>query len=367
MKKRVLFISNVPSPYSVEYLNELGKLINVTGVFERHTSSERDKSWNKLNVKNFNCIVLKGIKCSVDTAFSPSVIKIINRFRNEYVIIGNPTTPTGILAIFYCKAKKIEFMLQSEGGLPGNGKGIKELFKKTLMRGAKLYLSGMNPSHDYFLTYGATVDTIVQYPFASMYQDDIRNEFVSDVEKQAAKDELKIHEKIMILYVGRFIPGKGIDTLIKACNGVNDIGVYLVGGVRNDEYENLAQQEKVKIYYVNHCSFDILRKYYLAADIFVLPTHSDTWGLVINEAMSFGLPIITTNMCVAGLELIKEGENGYIVPVNDWRLIKQHIESLIENPSKRKEIGQRNLIKIRSYSYEKMAETIYNAITRCSN
>ena len=225
----------------------------------------------------------------------------------------------------------------------------------------------MRPDRDYFLTYGATVDSIVQYPFASMHQDDIRKEFVSDIEKQVAKESLKINESIMILYVGRFIPGKGIDELIKACSGIGDLGLYLVCGEKNDEYENLSQKERVRTHYINHCNFDTLRNYYLAADIFVLPTHSDTWGLVINEAMSFGLPVITTNMCVAGLELIKNGENGYIVPVNDWKLINRHIVDLINYPETRKEMGQRNLIKIRSYSYEVMAETIYKALICCQN
>ena len=51
----------------------------------------------------------------------------------------------------------------------------------------------------------------------------------------------------------------------------------------------------------------------MASDLFVLPTREDIWGLVINEAMSFGLPIITTRKCIAGTELITDGENGYLL------------------------------------------------------
>lgn len=361
-KKKILFVSNVPSPYTIEYLNELGKYADVTGVFERATSSERDASWSNLNVKNFTCIILKGIKCAADSAFSPTVLRYINRFKGNYIIIGNPATPTGILSILCCKYHKIKFALQSEGGLAGSGKGLKETFKRFLMKDAILYLSGMNPSHDYFLTYGATRDRIVQYPFASMHQSDIRTSYIDVKEKVNAKRELRIPKGTMVLYVGRFIKGKGVDSLIKACGGISDVNLYLVGGSPTEEYQTLSNNYRVKTHYVKHCDFQSLKKYYMAADIFVLPTHSDTWGLVINEAMSFGLPIITTNKCVAGLELIKDDENGYIVPVNDVKKLKLFIERLSNDPIKRKEIANRNLDKIQLYSYEKMAEIIYSAL-----
>ena len=55
-----------------------------------------------------------------------------------------------------------------------------------------------------------------------------------------------------------------------------------------------------------------------------MPTREDIWGLVINEAMAYGLPIITTDNCLAGLELIKNEENGYIIPVNNTELLAQY-------------------------------------------
>ena len=50
--------------------------------------------------------------------------------------------------------------------------------------------------------------------------------------------------------------------------------------------------------------------YYQAADMLVFPTREDIWGLVINEAMANGLPTVSTDKCVAALEMIKQGENG---------------------------------------------------------
>ena len=60
-------------------------------------------------------------------------------------------------------------------------------------------------------------------------------------------------------------------------------------------------------------------------------TRVDTWGLVINEAMANGLPVITTKRCVAGVELIKDGENGYIIDVDDTEALVNKVLTLRDN------------------------------------
>ena len=55
-----------------------------------------------------------------------------------------------------------------------------------------------------------------------------------------------------------------------------------------------------------------LADWYQAADLFVMPTREDVWGLVVNEAMAYGLPVISSDMCGAASEMVKNGYNGYI-------------------------------------------------------
>ena len=101
-------------------------------------------------------------------------------------------------------------------------------------------------------------------------------------------------------------------------------------------------------------SKESLADYYKASDIFVLPTHADIWGLVINEAMSYGLPIVTTNNCGAGRELIVPGINGFLVDtIKDLRTA---IEYLVDNIDKRSDITENNLKKISTYTIENMVD-----------
>ena len=357
---KIVIFSNIPAPYFVEYLNELSNYATVLAVFERRTASDRDKSWNDLN-NRFECIFLDGINIGTETAFSPKIISIIRHHRNDVLIFANPTTPSGILGVMYCKKHGIRYALQSEGGLAKDGRGLKESIKRKIISGADLYLSGMSPEHDYFIAYGAEPSKVKQYPFSSLHKTDFRNEIPNENEKKKYKSELGIPYEKILIYVGRMIHCKGVDVLLRSLKGFDDIGVYLIGGKETDEYLTIRKQLDLKnIHYIEHTGLENLKKFYTAADVLVLPTRTDTWGLVINEGMSFGLPIITTTACVAGLELIEDGVNGFLINSEDYEELHKKIKELMSNQELCEMMSSNNLKKINSYNYEDMARIIYN-------
>ena len=122
---KILYMVNVPSPYMVNYFNELGKYCELTVLFDKATSTERDDSWKEYNFKNFKGIILKGVSTDVDAAFCPSIIKYLKKDVYDYIFISNMATPTGIIAIEYLRWKKIDYFLESEGGFSKYVKGIK--------------------------------------------------------------------------------------------------------------------------------------------------------------------------------------------------------------------------------------------------
>lgn len=82
------------------------------------------------------------------------------------------------------------------------------------------------------------------------------------------------------------------------------------------------------------------------------PTRKDVWGLVINEAMANGLPVITTDRCVAGLELVQNSVNGFIVRVDDIAELREKIVMVIANCV---ELGNQSLDTVPAYTFEEMA------------
>lgn len=354
---KVLYIVNVPSPYMVDYFNELGKYCDLTVIFEKNTSTERDKSWSQYRFINFHGVVLQGISTAADMALCPQIVRYLKRGKYDYIFSSSMSTPTGIIAIFYMKLLGIPYYLESEGGFAKSGKGPKERFKKLVMRNAKGYFSTTKLGDEYFITYGAEKDKIYKYPFTSLYEKDILKQLPSNEEKETLRRELGMGNKRNIVTVGSFIHRKGFDLLIKASSKIEeDVGIYVVGGEATEEYIELRKKHNAgNVHFIGFLDKPTLKKYYKASDVFVLPTREDTWGLVVNEAMAQGLPVITTERCVAGTELIDD-ENGRLVPVESVDAIADAINAIIADETKLKEMGAASLRKIQWYTFESMAK-----------
>ncbi len=355
---KVLYIVNVPAPYMVNYFNELGKYCELTVIFEKDRSSERDKSWLDYKCENFKPIILKGISTAVDYAFAPQIVKYLKKNTYDFIFISNMASLTGITAINYLKFRKIPYFLESEGGFAKDGKGFKERFKRNLMKGAERYFSTTPIGDEYFLAYGATADRLVKYPFTSIYEKDIVSEPLTREEKGALREELGIKESRMILSVGQFIHRKGYDVLLEAASDIpSDVGIYIVGGEPTEEYQRIKKEKSLDhVHFVGFKKKDELAKYYHASDLFVLPTREDIWGLVINEAMAYGLPVITTDRCIAGLELITNGENGYVIPVENAKALAEKVHCVIYNDETLQSMGRSSIEKIKWYTFESMAK-----------
>lgn len=379
---RILFLTNIPSPYMTGYLKELGRYCELTVIFEKPFDETRPESWRHLlEDVNFKYVILKGKSVSKkiykdkmdsapdDKALSFEVIKYINN-QYDLIIVANPCTPTGIIEILYMQWKKISYSIQSEGGYPGNGKGFKEKLKFILMSKAEYYFSTCKMDDAYFLQYGATKERIRRYPFASISEKDLPSRPISDSQKKEYKHMLNIVEKIMVLSVGRSVYAKGFDILLYALKDISsEISVYFVGGECTADYKKIIDHLQLQnVHFVDNMEYSELKKFYCAADIFVLPTRSDTWGLVINEAMTYGLPVITTDQCVAGNALIENGANGYIVESENFKQLEYALQQLINDKKKRDQFGQINYEKMRDWTFENMGRVMFGHIQKiCEN
>lgn len=349
---KVLWLANIPSPYRVNFFNELGKNCELTVLFEKGASDERDESWKQFSVTHFKAIFLKGITMGVAESFCPSVVKYLKK-EYDHIVVTNFSDLTGALAVLYLRAKGVAYELESDGAFPGSGKGFKESIKRFLIKGADRYFSTAQLHDQYYQTYGAEKDKIVRYPFTSVWSKDVLLSPVSQEQKLKLRSHLGMTEKHIVLAVGQFIYRKGFDILIKAAARLNnDIGIYIVGGKETEEYTQLLAEYGVKN--VHFCEFavkKILMSYYEAADLFVHPTREDIWGLVINEALAKGLPVVTTNRCIAGLQLIRDNYNGMIVDVEDDVVLADAINTVLNN--RNMSIGA--LESASQYTVEKMA------------
>ena len=356
--KRVLYITNLPVPYKLAFFKELGKYINLTVAFERRAASNRNADWLSSNVDGFNAIFLKGIKIGMEDGFCPEICKIIKEKKFDDIIVAAYHTPTGMLATTYMKLKKIPFYISTEGGFIKNDNSIKRIIKTFFMSGAKGYFSTGKLIDDYLMYYGAKKNIIYRYPFSSINEYEILDCPLTQSQKDKLKEELGIYEEKIILGVGQFIERKGWDILFEAAKKMPDsIGIYIIGGKATEEYILYKEKNNLKhLHFLEFKQKDVLKKYYYSANIFILPTREDIWGLVINEAMASGLPVVTTDRCIAGLEMIIQNKNGYIIPVNNTEILVETVEKLFSNFNKEIDMEKACLDIAHEYTIEKMAK-----------
>ena len=355
---RVLFLVNIPSPYRVDFFNELGNLCDLTVLYERETAKNRNEKWKKYNQGTYKEVFLKGNRVGVDTGLCFSVLKYLNKNNFDIIVIGGYSTPTAMLAIFKLKFTKTQFVLNSDGGIIKSDKIFLKKIKTFFIHSANWWLSTGKTTDEYLAYYGANKDEIFRYPFTSIKQEDILNTLLSKEQKNTIKKGLNIKEEKVIVSIGQLIDRKGFDILLKASELIDkNIGVYIIGGKPTEKL--LKQKKDLKldnVHFVDFVEKKEVLKYLEAATIFVLATRWDIWGLVINEAMACGLPIITTNKCVAGLELVRDNENGFIVPINDAEALADKINYIINDDNLLQKMAQNSVLKIQEYTTENMAQ-----------
>ncbi len=356
---KVLFVTNIPSPYRVDFFNELGKHCELTVLFERKASDERDISWEDYNFECFSGVFMNGKSVSVDMSYCSEVINYVKSEVWDFIICSDFLSPTGMKLTSYLKRHKIPYALESDGGFAGRDNPIKKIIKTRAIKGASWYFSTGESHDNYYASYGADRDSIIRYPFSSVRKKDILEKPLAENEKKLLKAELGVFEEFAVLAVGQFIHRKGFDILIKAAREFEgNVGICFVGGNPTEEYMSLKEQYHLNnIHFVGFKKPLELKKYYLASDLFVLPTREDIWGLVINEAFANGLPVITTNRCLAGMEMIENGKNGFIVPTENADAICDAVNKLRKDTHLCHQMAENNIKKAHRFTIESMAES----------
>lgn len=355
---KILWLTNMPTIYRVHFFNELGKACDLDVIFERYSATGVENKWNDKLAKYFSPLFIKSKPIGRESSISFDILKYINKNKkHDIIVVSSYSSPTEIIAIIKMILLKIPYIIAVDGGIIKNDSILLKKIKTFLIGNASHWLSTSESTDKYLQYYGAKKDAIYRYPFTTLFLDDIEKKTITIDEKLNIRNKLGIKGERVILAVGQFIYRKGFDILLKSCKNLDDnISVYIVGGEITDEYKELVKNLKLNnVNFIGIVSKEELKEYYKSADIFVLPTREDIWGLVINEAMANALPVITTDNCVSGIELINNYENGFIVPVDDNIELYNKIKLLMDEDVLREKISLNNLNKIKKYTIENMS------------
>lgn len=361
MKKlKVLVISSYPAPYRVGVFEGLSKYYELDTYFSTCKDENRSADWF-CKSGDFVFYILDNDETN---AMYKKALKNIKKY--DFVLAYDPSTKPAIKAITLCRMFGVPYYVNNDGAIIRKN-FIRDTIKKFLYRGAKACFSSGISSTRYYKYYGVPAERIVEHNFTSLTKEDIFDAPVSEEKRKELRKELGLQEMTTVITVGQFIHRKGFDILLEAWKKIDDKAQLLLigGGDERASYEAFVEEHGLKnVKIIDFMPKEEIFRHYCASDIFVLPTREDIWGLVVNEAMAVGLPVVTTDNCIAGLELIEEGTNGYIVPVDDDKTLSEKLKLLIENQDLCDQMAINNIAKIKDYTIENIAESHYETITK---
>lgn len=193
------------------------------------------------------------------------------------------------------------------------------------------------------------------------------------LDMEECKKRINLHNKRVILFVGRIEPLKGLDLLLQAVAQVENqenLRLVIVGG-RKENYEEISRLQVLAetlgvesiTQFKGAVPQDQLPIYYNAADICLLPSYYESFGLVALEAQSCGTPVIASR--VGGLPtIVQDNETGYLIPWHCPEPFAEHLEMLLQNEPLRHAMGQAGRRRALELSWENVATSLGNAYSQ---
>jgi glycosyltransferase involved in cell wall biosynthesis len=381
MKPRVGFITNIPTPYRIPLFRELSQSDRYHFHFIFFNTIETGRDW-KVNLPadiSYEVLDSKPITLlsgrSWDNKFIYLDLSIRNVLKNhgfDVIINGGWSALANHYTYLYCKLKKIPFILWAgsvKSDLPGKYwylKIVGESLSKLIIKGADAYVAYGTSSKQLLMERGANQDKI--FIACNTLDTAFFSEEVARLKekKESLKKELGLGNKKVILFVGQLIARKGLFYLLEAFREVKkelkESALLLVGsGVLEKELRRFVSDNSINdVVFYGFLQEEDLPKVYAMADLFVFPTLGDIWGLVLNEAMSAGLPIITTSAAGASADLINE--NGFIVPTGDAEGLRHKIIEILKTEGLGEKMSRKSYERIKDFTIEESAKGFIDAV-----
>jgi glycosyltransferase involved in cell wall biosynthesis len=228
-----------------------------------------------------------------------------------------------------------------------------------------LFISSNN--RDFFAAHGIPDERLWFTPYA-VENDHLRTAAreLADVRQDLRASFGVEDDRPIVLFVGKLIPKKQPLHLLEAFAQVRaEVPCALVfagDGLLRDDLERSARGVP-DVHFAGFLNQTELPKAYVAADAFVLPSlYNETFGLVVAEAMNFGLPVIASDSVGCARDLVREGENGLVVRADDVEALAGAIRRIVTSPGERARFGARSLELIEQWTHAAAAKGIVGAV-----
>ncbi len=380
MTRRLVVLTEIIAPYRIPVFNALA----ARGDVDPHIIffSENDPSLRQWQVYKdeirFSYEVLPGWRRRLgkyNLLLNWGVGSALRRASPDAIVCGGYSYLASWQAAMWARSHAVPLLLWSES----TGQDIRhrlapvEFMKKRFLRMCRAFVAAGETSREYLLALGAPGQSVHIAP------DAVDVQFYSTLATKARQqaDRLRALHGLPARYflcVGRLVEEKGVFDLLSAYGKLDEptrsqIGLVFVGdGPARADLERRAKQIGPGVVkFMGWFDRERVPEVYALAEALVFPTHSDTWGMVVNEAMACELPIIASQVAGCVPDLVEHGWNGLVVQPSNPQALADAMNTLFRKPEVVSRMRTHSRERIQAYLPEACAEGLAKAMTFVCN
>lgn len=338
-------------------------------------------SWDVPLTEGYNHVFLEGPGSSeLPTRLMPwntGLRDLLKRDRFDALWVHGYTRPTSLRSLLIAKRRGIKTFLRDEATDISAQRSVGKRFAK------KIFFAGLDPLVDaylaigtlnaaYYTNNGVSDSKIHSMPYA------VDNSFFRERVVSASKgvDRLKArlgieHGRPVVLYAGKLQQRKRVDDLIKAFKELYSTGYprqpYLLIVGDGEMFARLtelgAELPPGVVQFLGFKNQTELPELYALADVFVLPSEREPWGLVVNEVMNAGCAVIVSDQVGCGPDLVIDGENGFQYATGDVAHLAECLRKVLMDPSVTSAFGSRSLQRISEWGLQASTAGLVKALS----
>ncbi|MFC5408942.1 glycosyltransferase family 4 protein [Larkinella bovis] len=287
------------------------------------------------------------------SAKTRALVQRMRAYRPDVLLLTGYYDPAQIVLMLLAKLSGIRVIIQTESSPVDQVRsGLKEWVKRRIVALADGFFCFGSPQADYLLQLGVRPDRILVKNNAVVDNAHLRNTYNRSLPSRSVNQETLGIKPLNFIYVGRLATEKNLPMLIDSFAqarrqqpAATEWGLLLLGdgpqkAVLQDQIDRLGLQSSVKILPTQ--PWYRVPETLALADVLVLPSLSEPWGLVVNEAMACGLPVVVSNRCGCAADLVQNGQNGFTFDPLRPDELTSHLHTFMANQVNRVAMGLRS-------------------------
>lgn len=308
---------------------------------------------------------------------NPGVVIQLLRNRYDAVLVHGHNSATNLLTIAVANLLGIPVLMRAETHLLLERSLAKRTARRLLMSILYRWLCDAclpigTRNKEFYQHHGVRKSRLFMVPYTvdnNFFMESLSSFRPTDTARETLKQNWGLPTtKPVILFLGKLMPRKRAMDLLLAFQRLrmqgDDATLLFVGSGEQEELlRNHACQHNIPdVHFFGFRNQSALPQFYALADIFVIPSENEPWGLTINEAMCAALPIVATEDIGAVADLVRPGHNGLLFKKGDIDGLTAHLSWLISNSELCRQLGQNSLGIIRDWNYDAAVRGILRAL-----